>query len=173
MKLKQTWLVAATLVLMAGRAWCAVGMASVTGTTENSDVSGNLKFEDTTDGLKISGTIENVSPGDHAFHIHEFGDCGEEGKNAGSHYNPEGHPHGNTIKEGVGKVHVGDMGNLTFNEQGIANVNVLLKGVSLTGGKTNVAGRAVVLHEKKDDFSQPTGNAGGRIGCGPIVLTAK
>jgi Cu-Zn family superoxide dismutase len=36
-----------------------------------------------------------------------------------------------------------------------------------------VAGRAFVLHEKADDFGQPVGNAGSRIGCGPIVLTGK
>ncbi|MBI4430987.1 MAG: superoxide dismutase family protein [Candidatus Omnitrophica bacterium] len=30
--------------------------------------------------------------------------------------------------------------------------------------------RAVILHEKEDDFGQPTGNAGGRIACGKIGL---
>jgi Cu-Zn family superoxide dismutase len=34
-----------------------------------------------------------------------------------------------------------------------------------------VGGRAIILHEKMDDFSQPTGNAGGRIGCGTIIVT--
>ena len=34
-----------------------------------------------------------------------------------------------------------------------------------------VAGRAFILHEKQDDFGQPTGNAGGRIGCGKIDTT--
>jgi Cu-Zn family superoxide dismutase len=29
----------------------------------------------------------------------------------------------------------------------------------------------VILHEKEDDFGQPTGNAGGRIGCGVIHST--
>ena len=29
-------------------------------------------------------------------------------------------------------------------------------------------GRAIIIHEKKDDGGQPTGNAGGRIGCGVI-----
>jgi len=31
-----------------------------------------------------------------------------------------------------------------------------------------VLGKSVIVHEKTDDFSQPTGNAGGRIGCGII-----
>ena len=32
---------------------------------------------------------------------------------------------------------------------------------------------AIIVHEKVDDFkTQPTGNAGGRIGCGVIPGTA-
>jgi Cu-Zn family superoxide dismutase len=27
------------------------------------------------------------------------------------------------------------------------------------------------VHEKADDFGQPTGNAGGRVGCGVIAVT--
>ena len=33
-----------------------------------------------------------------------------------------------------------------------------------------MSGRAVIIHEKADDFSQPAGNAGGRIACGLIGL---
>ncbi len=34
---------------------------------------------------------------------------------------------------------------------------------------SDVIGHAVVVHEKVDDFqTQPTGNAGGRVGCGVI-----
>lgn len=173
MKLKKPWLTAIGLIMLSSRAWGGIGIAHVQGTTEDSDVTGELRFEDSPDGLKITGLIDNVIPGEHAFHIHEFGDCSDEGKNAGSHFNPDGHPHGDTMKQGVHKVHVGDMGNILFNDDGTARINVVLKGVALTGGKLNVAGRSVVLHEKKDDFSQPTGNAGGRIGCAPILLSGK
>lgn len=173
MQTKKTGLTAGAILLIAGRAWCGMGMANISGTSEESDITGTLKFEDTREGLKVTGMIDNIAPGERAFHVHEFGDCGDEGKNAGGHFNPDQHPHGNTMKEGVAKVHVGDMGNLTFSEQGTAKIDLVLPGVMLTGGKYNVAGRAVVLHEKKDDFGQPTGNAGGRIGCGPIVLTGK
>ncbi|MBI3291414.1 MAG: superoxide dismutase family protein, partial [Elusimicrobia bacterium] len=44
---------------------------------------------------------------------------------------------------------------------------------SLSGSKYAVGGRAVIVHEKADDFGQPVGNAGGRIGCGLIVITGR
>jgi Cu-Zn family superoxide dismutase len=173
MKLKYIWFAAISVVALSSRGWSAMGVAMVKGTTDESEISGNLKFEDTAQGLKITGTIENVPSGEHAFHIHEFGDCGDEGKAAGSHYNPDQKPHGMAMKDGTMKVHPGDMGNLTANEKGMADVNVLLPNVALSNGKYTVAGRAVILHEKKDDFGQPTGNAGNRIGCGSILLTGK
>ena len=38
-------------------------------------------------------------------------------------------------------------------------------------GKYGVLGRALVVHEKPDDFGQPTGNAGARLACGLIERT--
>jgi len=37
--------------------------------------------------------------------------------------------------------------------------------------KTNVVGRSIVVHASPDDYvTQPTGNAGARIGCGVVQL---
>ncbi|MBI2167628.1 MAG: superoxide dismutase family protein, partial [Candidatus Omnitrophica bacterium] len=46
----------------------------------------------------------------------------------------------------------------------------VVPGLTLKEGEYAVAGRALILHEKEDDFGQPTGNAGGRIACGVIQL---
>jgi Cu-Zn family superoxide dismutase len=132
-------------------------------------VSGTVMLQDTPGGLKIDAQITQAPAGTHAFHIHEFGSCDGQGKAAGSHYNPANHPHGNAIKDGIAKTHAGDFGNLTVGADGKGSLQATLSGLSLTG-KTPVAGRAFILHEKTDDFSQPAGNAGERIGCGPIVL---
>ena len=35
-------------------------------------------------------------------------------------------------------------------------------------GETSILGHAVIVHEKVDDWSQPVGNAGGRVACGVI-----
>ncbi|MBI4161720.1 MAG: superoxide dismutase family protein, partial [Acidobacteria bacterium] len=38
---------------------------------------------------------------------------------------------------------------------------------------TDVVGRAIVIHGLADDFAtQPTGNAGNRIGCGVVAAEA-
>src|SRR3989338_1010997 len=116
-------------------------------------------------------TIENVSPGKHAFHINEHGSCDEKGNAAGSHYNPENVAHGFLPKDGFTAAHAGDFGNIQAGADGSGKVELFLAGLTLTGVQHNVTGKAVILHEKEDDFGQPTGNAGGRIGCGIITLT--
>ncbi len=162
-----------SLFFSVGTAMAAVGIAHITSTVEDSELTGQLRFEDTKDGLKITGTIEKIAIGEHGFHIHDYGDCSNEGKAAGSHYNPDQKPHGHAMKDGAKKVHPGDLGNLSVGDKGKVTVDLMLPGVTLNSGKYNVAGRAVIIHENKDDFGQPTGNAGGRIGCGPIILTGQ
>jgi len=168
-KLTITYL-SAGLLFLSPAAWSASGQAHLKGTTEGSDISGTITLKDTKAGLEVEANLKNVPPGDHGFHIHEFGGCGEIGKAAGGHFNPKGKKHGLVVKDGLGKSHVGDLGNITIDAKGSGTLKRVIKGVSLQKGKTSVAGRAFILHAKPDDFGQPTGNAGGRIACGPIFL---
>ena len=163
----------AILVLLssAGVAVAATGVANIKGTKPDSSLSGKAILTDTPEGLKISLNLENVPPGKHGFHIHENGACGDEGKAAGGHYNPEGVPHGLIFKDGFEHAHAGDFGNIEIRASGSGKFETVVEGLTLAGGKHNVAGRSFILHEKEDDFSQPTGNAGGRIGCGVIELS--
>jgi Cu-Zn family superoxide dismutase len=86
---------------------------------------------------------------------------------AGSHYNPAGHPHGAPEAE-PGKRHPGDFGNLKADGSGSANLSLTVADLSIAGLKNPIIGRSIVIHERADDFSQPVGNAGGRIGVGVI-----
>ena len=151
-------------------AFAATGVASIKGTKPDSSLSGKAVLTDTPEGLKISLSFENVPPGKHGFHIHENGSCADEGKAAGGHYNPEGTSHGLLSKDGFEHAHAGDFGNVEIDSNGSGRLEVVMPGLTLTGEKYNVAGRSFILHEKEDDFGQPTGNAGGRIGCGVIEL---
>lgn len=147
-----------------------IGVARLQGTAAGSPISGTARLEDVKGGLKVSVTLTGLPGRLHAMHIHEWGDCSDSGKAAGTHYNPKGAPHGHALKDGK-KAHPGDLGNVTVQDGKVAFEAVLPK-ASLKG-KLAVAGRSVVLHEKEDDFSQPVGNAGGRIACGVIVIGGK
>lgn len=152
-------------------AFAATGAAEVAATSAASNVSGSFKLADTEKGLSIKGQLSGLKPGKHAFHVHEFGSCADTGKAAGDHYNPAGHPHGNTLKDGQAKAHAGDMGNLEVGKDGKVEVDLVVPGLTLAGDPPSAAGRALVVHEKADDFGQPTGNAGGRVGCGTIIVS--
>lgn len=119
----------------------------------------------------IQGKISGLEPGEHGFHIHEFGDLSQGCDSAGGHYNPDGVDHGD-----LAQGHVGDLGNITANQQGIAEFSIVAKRISLVGDRS-VVGRAVVVHAGVDDLgkggdeeSLKTGNAGDRLACGVIAL---
>ena len=153
------------------KAFAETGKAAIRATTEGSTVSGSATLTDTPAGLQVAIEVTGVSPGRHGLHIHQYGGCGDAGKAAGGHYNPAGAPHGFLPADGAAKAHAGDMGNIEVGPDGTGSATVVLPGVSLGRGAHSVGGRAIILHEKVDDFGQPTGNAGGRIGCGPIIVT--
>lgn len=162
-----------TILLGWAAAQAETGVAIISATTDTANVSGIVYFEDTSAGLKVKASVEEASTGSHGFHIHEFGSCDDNGNKAGSHYNPKGRKHGHAVKDGAMSAHPGDMGNIEIGEHGTGTLEVVLPGVSLSTGRLNVAGRAVVIHDKADDFGQPVGNAGARIGCGIITITGK
>jgi len=140
---------------------------------EHSDtVKGTLLFKQQANGpTLIVGKITGLEPGKHGFHIHEFGDLSNGCESAGGHYNPDGVDHGDK-DEG----HVGDLGNITANEDGVASLSIVADRVDLTGERS-VVGRAIVVHADRDDLgkgddaeSLKTGNAGDRLACGVITL---
>jgi Cu-Zn family superoxide dismutase len=136
--------------------------------TEGSNVRGIIKFEKTNEGIKIIANVTGLTPGNHGFHIHEFGDCSRlDGKSAGGHFNPDGKKHGSPNSE---ERHVGDLGNLVAGEDGKAHYEWTDSYISFTGSNS-IIGRAIIVHAGEDDLtSQPTGNAGTRLACGVIGL---
>ena len=119
----------------------------------------------------IKGTITGLQPGEHGFHIHEFGDMSKGCESMGSHYNPDGVDHGH-----LGDGHVGDLGNIEADKTGKAEFSIRADRVELIGDRS-VVGRGIVIHADKDDLGKggdeesiKTGNAGDRLACGVITL---
>ncbi len=120
----------------------------------------------------IKGRITGLSEGLHGFHVHEYGDLSNGCESAGAHYNPDNVEHGD-LENG----HVGDLGNVEANSDGVAEFTIKAERIELIGERS-IVGRAIVIHENEDDLgkggdaeSLKTGNAGDRLACGVITLT--
>ncbi len=135
-----------------------------------SALAGTAVFTQNGDTITLVIEIQNVSPGLHAVHIHEKGDCSSpDGKSAGGHWNPTNVDHG---KWGEGEFHLGDIGNITVGEGGTGTIELTTNLWEMgTGSDLDVVGTGIIVHADADDFtSQPSGNAGARIGCGAVEL---
>jgi Cu-Zn family superoxide dismutase len=103
--------------------------------------------------------------------VHEFGDMSsmKDGSSAGSHFNPQGHSHGNQTDQ---QRHVGDLGNIEANDDGVAKIDIRDSMLALDG-ENSIIGRGLVVHFDEDKFTQPVGDAGGRFAIGVIGVAKK
>ncbi len=146
------------------------GASAAIAATGDVQVSGTAQFAKDGDKIKLTVNVTGCPEGQHGFHLHETGSCGDGGKAAGGHWNPEGMQHGELGR--TEQHHKGDTGNVTCNADGTGTLEFSTDVWAIGGGgKNDIIGKAVILHAEPDDFGQPTGNAGGRIACG--VISAK
>lgn len=137
--------------------------------TSGQTASGTVRLTQLADGgVDVQVELTGVPAGVHGFHIHEKGDCGDNGNAAGGHFNPATTAHG---APGVPPHHAGDFGNVTANEAGMVSTRFTTRAVTVEAGANSAVGHAIILHANPDDLTtQPTGNAGGRIACGVVTL---
>ena len=145
------------------------GLIAVVTPTEGSSVRGVVRFAETDRGVRVTARIEGLTPNSkHGFHVHEWGDASAaDGTSAGGHFNPGGHDH--DLPPGAPR-HAGDLGNLEADAEGRANYEYMAQNITLLRGADAILGRSVIIHIQEDDGSQPTGNAGARIGIGIIGI---
>ena len=161
---------ATKLSLLACSTIIAVSCTTTKNYTINSksgtQTQGTAKFVQTGKNVEMDLNVYKLTPGIHAVHIHEKGDCSStDGSSAGGHWNPTNHDHG---KFGSEAFHMGDIGNLNADKDGTARI-VFKTDKWCIGCKDetkNIVGKSLIIHAGRDDFkTQPTGNAGGRVGC--------
>lgn len=147
----------------------AQAVASVTGSEDYPELSGVVRFYQTSAGVIVCAEVSGLPhdeqpchPRVFGFHIHMGADCGgsmdDPFSNAMAHFDLNGCPH---------PYHAGDMPPL-LESGGMALC------VFLTSRFTadEVVGRTVIIHDHPDDFTtQPSGNSGTKIACGVIRRT--
>ena len=144
--------------------------AKLSGTYADTTVDGTAKFDADSAGkvtLTLEITIVKKAGKSVAVHLHEHGNCGDTAMLAHGHWNPTNAQHG---KWGSASFHSGDIGNVKLNSQGKGSMK-LTTDLWTLGGKPdkNILGKALIVHGGVDDYkTQPTGNAGTRIGCAVI-----
>lgn len=160
---------AGVLVLAGACAHAARPMAQAILTPiSGSHVQGTVHFEQMPDGaVDINVDITGLAPNSvHGFHLHDKGDCADNGNAAGGHFNPTNMPHGAPDAQSH---HAGDFGNITADDKGEVHTLVTSHLLSVAPGPNSVVGHGLIVHANPDDLTtQPSGNAGPRIACGVV-----
>ena len=137
-----------------------------------SAVVGRVEFSEMDDHVRARVRLYGLEPNsEHGLHVHVNGDCSApDASSAGGHFNPDDQPHGRATG---GPHHAGDLPSIVADATGGVQTDLMLDGVTLAPGPRSIVGRSIVVHAKPDDYTtQPSGNAGPRIGCGVIVAAA-
>ena len=146
-----------------------VDIAKITATGVGEKI-GTIKITESKKGLTLAVSVKGIAAGPHGFHVHEKGDCGpgmkdgkpQPGLAAGPHFDPDGKK---THKGPHGAGHKGDLPLLKADAKGV-NQTVAAPRLKLA----DVRGRALMIHEGGDNYSDQPENGGGagRIACGVI-----
>jgi len=116
--------------------------------TAGNQVSGTGVFTQDGDDVVLTITLSDCPPGDHASHIHENKDCGDNGNAAGNHWVPEGEVIDDITCESDGT--------------GMLVVTPPAGTWSIGEGDNDVTQFALMVHTGSSE------NPGGRIACGVI-----
>jgi Cu-Zn family superoxide dismutase len=146
---------------------CVIAVAVFTGS-----INGTVHFIEDIDRVKIHINVDGLKKNaKHGFHIHEAGDLTDNCTSMCAHFNPFNKDHGGPNDY---ERHVGDLGNLVTDSNGIAKY-IMYDEIIKLRGDLNIIGRGLIIHEDEDDLgkgghsdSLVTGHAGKRIACAVI-----
>ena len=135
---------------------------------------GTIWLQQEKNDVKVVAKLKNMSPGNHAIHIHQNPHCDAPAfTTAGGHFNPGGKQHGLQNPQGH---HAGDLPlNLAVNDAGIVNKTFTTKDITLDPKAPNSVfangGTSIIVHKSEDDMrTDPSGNSGAREACGIVSM---
>ncbi|XP_048459159.1 superoxide dismutase [Cu-Zn]-like isoform X2 [Rhincodon typus] len=135
-----------------------------------------VKHDQETEEVFVQGTIEGLEPGKHGLYVCSLGNITNGYMSSGVHYNPCEKRHGGP--EDADR-HVGDLGNVEANDDGVAKFEMHDRLLRLAGNYS-IIGRTLVVTENEDDLgkgendeSAATGNAGKGLAWGIIGIANK
>lgn len=124
-------------------------------------------------GVLLKLELKGLTPGWHAVHFHEKGDCGApDFKSAGAHVHTAAQVTHGLLNAAANDS--GDLPNVFAHGDGAATAEIYSTLVSLKGAGARPAlldadGSSIVVHASPDDHkTQPIGGAGARAACGVI-----
>jgi superoxide dismutase, Cu-Zn family len=140
--------------------------ATFTG-TNGQTVAGTATFTQTGATVTMVATFTAGPAGMHGLHIHNVPMCGNEGMDAGPHWDDVDT---SAAKHGLPpNGHLGDMGNITLDANGGGTLTFSNAMWTLgDGGPKDVNNRGMIFHQSPDDGMMPS--AGMRYGCAIIAL---
>lgn len=145
----------------------APAMADAPVTASFKGIGGSVTLTPAPKGVLLKVEATGLTPGWHAIHLHEKGDCSDAAfKLAGAH------THGTApVVHGLlnpAATDTGDLPNIYAAADGTARAQLFTTMASMAGLQ-DADGSAVVIHAMPDDYtSQPIGGAGDRVGCAVI-----
>ncbi|MFP5370800.1 MAG: superoxide dismutase family protein [Actinomycetes bacterium] len=151
---------------------------------EGTDV-GRVEISEEEEGLQVVVTVEGLPPGFHGFHVHAVGVCEPDSPSpadpsmTGDFLSAGGHLGAGEFDHGA---HPGDLPVLYVTESGTGSLSTVTGALTLDD-LVDDDGSAVMVHAGPDnyaniperyapagpdDMTRNTGDAGGRIACGPV-----
>ena len=158
---------AATLLPLAAFAEAHGGPMTADIVNGAGETIGSIEIMATPSGMNhITVTAEGIEPGVHGIHLHETGLCEGDFSSAGGHIAGDAE-HGVHVEGGP---HPGDLPNAHVQEDGMLAVEVFSDEFEIAEHLMDADGSAFIIHAGADDYeSQPSGDAGGRVGCAVLA----
>jgi Cu-Zn family superoxide dismutase len=130
-------------------------------------LEGEAELAQRQDGVRVEVEVKNAPPGVKGIHIHERGDCSDiPGKSMGEHFAPGHKDHG---LPHAAVHHLGDLGNIQVDRDGNGKLEIVVPRANLKlGDPHSFVGKSVVIHEKRDVGTGPSGESGKPIACAVI-----